>query len=363
MFDSLIAITATVLFSGVFIWYCYLLKKAHPKEDLGAVLTSRIILNNETIMMFLLICAAVAEGLSAATVFALDATVVHTNPLAKIISHTFITATGIVCTITFFRDLASVVEKDIDNVARFARVLSTMIVVLLALGSPIANVMLLAGNLKQEDILTLYFYGMFADNETWLAILKNWGYPHNWSAWAAMQPALKTGVFIGLFHLAVGLLEGFRSLAAKNRRERVKFVDAPKAESETKEKDKEKPAPKEGDRHDEMEAEKRQYDKIDDTLRYLFLRIGYEGTKLKTMVESAKKIIDSTHNTDKKKATNMVAIASKLKIDGETIKNTTDADEKKKKNKDLDERIHKFFTASKNNTGDAVGLSMTLKKN
>jgi len=158
-------------------------------------------------------------------------------------------------------------------------------------------------------------------------------------------------------------LEGFRSLAAKNRRERVKFVDAPKAESETKEKDKEKPAPKEGDRHDEMEAEKRQYDKIDDTLRYLFLRIGYEGTKLKTMVESAKKIIDSTHNTDKKKATNMVAIASKLKIDGETIKNTTDADEKKKKNKDLDERIHKFFTASKNNTGDAVGLSMTLKKN
>ena len=241
----------TIIFSlGIFVlfgWYCHILVKTH-KRPLGELLTWKAIKHNESIFVMMMIVACVAEGISAATVLAPG--LVPANPLARISSHLFISFAGIIGSMTLFKDTAQVVFPGTDGTSRFFQFLVVIFLASLAFGSPILNLILMAGNLKQELELELFLYRLnpLTTGDDWRAILVFYEKDVHWSAWAALEPNLKVSFGITVLHFIIAGLEGARSMSTKARREELmKPIEDKKKKDDDKKDDEKKDDDKKDD--------------------------------------------------------------------------------------------------------------------
>lgn len=320
MLDSLTATLAAVAAIGAFATYCYFLQKGESRP-LGELLVDEAVLKNESILMLLMMGASVGEALQAATVFSPDIKI-HTAVISRIVGHLFISVTGMVATLTFFRDVGALFEAGLDKHSRFARFIVILIVFLMMVGAPIANTILLAGNLKQEVILDLFFvsWNPFIGDEEYIRILQIWGYAPTWSAWAAMETALKMSWIINLFHFSIAILEGVRSVSSKSRRKRLLFKEDDKTEEDSSKKKNDKKDERKDDDSETMAGEKRHYEAVSKNITFLLSRIGYrEKTKLESMVKAAVKVLDDTYTAKQRVAMGIAARLAALVAEGKTI--------------------------------------------
>ena len=219
------------------------------------------------------------------------------------------------------------------------------------------------------SIVSLYAYSWICSNETWIAILSNWGYDAHWSPWAAMQPSLKANVVIGMFHVAIGLLESLRLMSTEKRQQRVFFQD-PEEEKKSEgkeEKEGEKKKEKPDKSYQPMEGEERAYKAFSENAKYLLNRLGYRDNALEKIVQEAIRVMDAMHKKNEALAMGMAARMGNLVTRAKTIDASADSDKREKKEA-LKKDLYKFFQdKAKNEKGeyitsvDKAGLGMNLK--
>lgn len=347
LFNNITTMIFAVVIIAMFSLYCHLLVKQH-KRPLGELLTWQAIKHNESIFVLMMIGACIAEGISAATVLAPG--LIPSNPLARTAGHFFISFAGILGALTLFKDTAQIAVSGSDGWSRFFQALVVGFIIILTFGSPLLNLVLMAGNLKQEAELSMYLYSFKASPEDWTRALTAYGYDKNWSAWAALEPNLKVSVVITFLHFVIAGLEGARSMSTKERRAELMILTSPKSEKDDKKDDK-----KEDKKEDKPAPGK-------PNLRKLLEYYGYTGADLDSKLEASYKILADM--PDKGKQGKLGVRAVKLVDEISTIKDTkypSDAARKDAENA-LKEKIKEFFGNShKIDDANKAGLSTTLK--
>lgn len=343
----------TILFAGalivMFALYCHTLVKQH-KRPLGELLTWQAIKHNESIFVLMMIAACIAEGISAATVLAPG--LVASNPIARTSSHLFISFAGIIGSLTLFKDSAQILFPGSDPVSRFFQFLVVVFIVILAFGSPLANLYLMAGNLKQELELQLYLFGMspFTTAENWRATLEFYGKDIHWSAWAALEPNLKVSVAISFFHFIIAGLEGARSMSTKKRREELmRTIEEKKEEGEKKQEDN-KDKEKDKDKEDNKGG-------MRSNLATLLAFYGtYNTDEVTKFAKDAYALLDAITNQSLKGkfGTRIAELTQKV----EAVKKAPDPN----KERDLKLKIRSLFGGDKHSEDPQVrGFGITLK--
>lgn len=344
------------------IWGYFVQKK--QGKPIGEILSVGAIYHNESILVILLILACLSEGLSAATAFTND--VMHTNVMARICSHLFISIVGIVGTLTFFRDAGSVFEPKLDWQTRLVRICVVATVFVLLVGSPIFNLMLMAGNMKQEHELELFLYSWVSSDEQYLRVLQVWGLDAKYSSWAALQPALKVSIAISFFHFWIGLLEGLRVMASPERRGLL-FPEKKKEDKKEEKKDEKEDLKRDPKRESPTPGEERAYKALSDNAEFLLSRLNYRGEPLKAMVKEVVKVLDSVHSKDKQLAMALAAKMASFKSEAHTLDQSNEANKSENKAKQK-EKIRQFFTdplriekGGAYHTATKAGLGLDLK--
>lgn len=341
------SITTIVFALGIFVlfgWYCYILVKTH-KRPLGELLTWQAIKHNESIFVMMMIVACVAEGISAATVLAPG--LIAANPIARVSSHLFISFAGIIGSMTLFKDTAQVLFPGADGVSRFFQFVVVIFLTILALGSPLLNLILMAGNLKQELEFELFYFHLnpLTTGEEWQSVLEYYGKDKHWSAWAALEPNLKVSVGITFLHFIIAGLEGARSMSTPKRREELMkpIEDKPK-EEENKDKSKDKDKDK-----DESGMQK--------NLAILLKFFGqYGADDIEKLSGDAYNVLHKISDTSMK--AKMGIRISTLVQESVSLKDSKDD----KKIKDLKEKIRNLFGGSKSEKDyNKSGFGITLK--
>ena len=379
--DTLIATASALLaLTGIGV-YCYYLQKRNPDKTLGELVAQEIVLKNETILMFLMFGASLGEALQAATVFAPNAGI-HTAVMSRIITHLFISAIGMVGTLMFFREVGAVFVGGIDWFSRAVRILIVLVVFFAMVAAPLVNTALLAGNVKQEIVLSLFYYSLnpFVDEYQYQQYLTKWGYAPNWDAWSALEPVLKASIWINIFHALIAVLEGLRMMSSSSRRS-LFFAEA-KELSDEKDKKKSKEEKKEGkegkEDNDLMESQKRHMDAASAGIKYLMTAWGYPNSDVNGIVQEALRVLTAVHNEEKDKHTYVaVTLAGKvasLKTKFETMYTIKDQEKKKEEKTKLLEEVKKLFesplraekkageTKGKLLERDKAGFGLELKK-
>lgn len=348
LFNNVTAIVFSIVIIGMFSLYCFLLVKQH-KRPLGELLTWQAIKHNESIFVLMMIGACIAEGISAATVLAPG--LIPSNPLARIVGHFFISFAGILGALTLFKDTAQIVISGSDGWSRFFQFLVVGFIIVLTFGSPILNLVLMAGNLKQEAELSMYLYSFRASPEGWARALAVYGYDSNWSAWAALEPNIKVSVVITFLHFVIAGLEGARSMSTAERRAELMTSMDKKKEEEKKDESKDKKE----EAKSKAEAGKPQLEKL---LKFY----GYEDSELQSKLEAAYSILAGITDTSKQGKIGIRSVQLVDKI--AKIKDTRYSSEGAKKDAEdkLKEEIKVFFGNSHKIEDPAkAGLSTTLK--
>lgn len=354
LFNSVTSIIFVILIMGGFALYCNLLVKKY-KRPLGELLTWQAITHNESIFVLMMIAACVAEGLSAATVLAPG--LIPANPIARNTSHLFISFAGIVGALTLFKDTAQVAIPGSDPTSRFFQFIVVLFLLGLALGSPILNLILMAGNLKQEIELQLFFFGLnpFVTQLEWERTIAFYGHDPKWSAWAALEPNLKVSFGITVLHFLIAGLEGARSMSTAARRKQLFETYDVKKEGEKKE----------GEKKEENSEEKSEDDnsmKRNFTVMLSFF--GYTGSELADLANKGYEVLYSMSDTGEQGK--MGVRAAQLAQDTISLgKKNLNGAEKDRQEKELKLRIREFFGATKDKTKQPDikkrGLGITLK--
>jgi len=347
LFNSVTSIIFVVLIMGGFALYCNLLVKKY-KRPLGELLTWQAITHNESIFVLMMIAACVAEGLSAATVLAPG--LIPANPIARNTSHLFISFAGIVGALTLFKDTAQVAIPGSDGTSRFFQFIVVVFLFGLALGSPILNLILMAGNLKQEIELQLFFFGLnpFVTQTEWERTIAFYDHDPKWSAWAALEPNLKVSFGITVLHFLIAGLEGARSMSTAARRKQLFET------YEVKEEDKKEDEKKKEENDNSMKR----------NLHTMLKFFGYSGSELDDLVTQGYNVLYAIADVGDQGKMGVRA----AQLAQETIaigKKNLSGTEKEKQEKELKLRIREFFGATKDPAKQSDikkrGLGITLK--
>ena len=338
----LLGVAVIVLF-GV---YCYLLVRKH-KKPIGELLAWQAVKENESIFVLGMIFACVAESISAATVYAPVEGIIHSNIFSKILQHLFIGFIGIIGSLTFFKEIGSIFEKGIGAYSVAIRVVIVFVLGVMAIGSPIMNLILMAGNLKQETDMNLWFYSFVASHEEQVRLYVLYGKDATWSPWAALQPSIKTSIGVSFFHTIIALLEGLNNLRSKERRSL--FFTAPKDKEKDKEKEKDKDTTEEND-----ESTK----EIRSNIEFLLKRLNYKDSGLANVTKAALKVL--TGITEPAKEAELTIDVAKLVTECGVVDRKTYANDDVKKNakKKLDEQIITLFGKK---APEGFGMKVTKK--
>lgn len=354
LFNNITSIIFAISVIVMFVIYCHVLVKQH-KRPLGELLTWQAIKHNESIFVMMMIAACVAEGLSAATVIAPG--LIPANPLARVTSHLFVSFAGIIGALTLFKDAAQILLPGSDGLSKFFQFLVVVFIVILAFGSPLLNLYLMAGNLKQELELQLYFFQVapWTTYDEWSQVATFYDKDPQWSAWAALEPNLKVSVGITFLHFMIAGLEGARSMSTANRRKQLFEIYEEKKE-EKKEVDK---RPKDEEQDD---------DGMKRNLHTMLAFYGYTGDELKKFVSDGYNVLYSITDTgiQGKMGVRTAQLAKEVEALG---KRSLSSSEKEKLERELKIKIRELFGASKRLTGsdgkpvDAkkLGLGITLR--
>lgn len=338
-----------VLVVAMFAIYCHVLVRRY-KRPLGELLTWQAIKHNESIFVLMMVAACVAEGLSAATVLAPG--LIPANPFARTTAHLFVSFAGIIGAMTLFKDTAQILIPGADNTSRFFQFLVVIFLGTLTFGSPILNLILMAGNLKQELELQLFLFGMnpLVTSQEWESTLAFYGYDPKWSAWAALEPNLKVSIGITFLHFVIAGLEGARSMSTKKRREEL-FTKY--EEVKDKKEDKTEPEKDDKDKSDMNSMKKN----LDSLLGFY----GYQGSEKESLAKAGYEQLHAiTDVALQGKMGVRVAVLAK-KVEALSKKSLTDA-ERIQESKEIKEEIRKLFGGSRKETDPKLrGLGITLR--
>lgn len=339
--NYVVAIGLGLLFFGMFGWYCWALEKKY-KRPVGELLTWKAIVQNESILVLLMLMALFAEAINAATSHAEG--VIPPNAMTGMFIHIFIGAVGAIATLTFFRDMGAAFEKNIDGTSRFWRITIIAILGMMVIGSPIAQMLLMAANLKQELELQLYMYSWnpLVTHDDWVKLLQFYHKPEDYSAWAGLQRNLKGSIVVSVFHMLIAVLEGARHMSSKERRNLIftvgNYEDPDKKKDESKDKNK-----------DESKDKDKNKTAVLENLEFLLQRYGYKDKdKLK---KNAKDATNNFHKHYKGAEEGSMAVRiadlrnTAAKIDAG---NYGDYANKDAANKALNKQIRELFSGSVN---------------
>lgn len=283
-------------------WAYYLVKR--EKKPFGEIFNVMLVHQNESILVAVTLLIFFAEAVLAATVHPPGE--IPPPPFARFISHLAISIVGITANVTLMKQFARVFEPKIDAVSRFARVLLTGSLFLMATGIPLANCVLISAGLGQDLKLELFLmsWNPFVTSYELSAVIQKFGGdPTQYRPWAAMSYAMKTTVVMTVLHTWVGVIMGLYNLASQERRKEVMSNPyAPKDEKKDDKKDKKTDEEKRKEReerkeYEPMEGEKRADEESESNLIYLLRRMRYEGSDLDKMVKLASKAHYSMANS------------------------------------------------------------------
>jgi hypothetical protein len=282
---------------------------------------------------------------SAATVYAPTVEIVHQNIFAKIMQHLFISVAGIIGSLTFFKEIGSIFEKGIGTYSVAVRIVIVFVLGTMAIGSPIMNLVLMAGNLKQEVDMNLWFYSFVASQDEEVRLYTLYGKDATWSPWAALQPSIKTSIGVSFFHTIIAFLEGLNNMRDKERRG-LFFTPA------KDKKPKEESAPAATEAADESTKE------IEANIQFLLKRLNYKDNTLANVTKAATKVMMNI--TDPAKEADLTIKVAQLVTDCKQTDNKTFAndDAKKAAKKKNDDAIIKLFGTK---SPEGFGITVTKK--
>lgn len=344
---------ALLLGAGVWLW---LLSKKNPGLDLGELIATMAVDKNETIFVICVFGIFMAEAFVAATVHAPNEP--PPNPLARILSHTLISVIGTVASVTAVRDLATMFMPNIPVGERVLKIMMATFVTALAVTIPYFNLILIASGLGQYSEYDLWTYSLYASPTNWAMTLKAFNLPENYQAFAQLQTILKTSIIMTGCHYALNILEGFRNIVSKRRREMLfeRIYEELKADA--------KKGKGTNVNNNPMPGEQRQYQEVPKNARFLLSRLNYARDKLDKMVDEVEKAIDRIK--DDSVRMKMAARMGALVTEAKTIDSSSGGNKATKK-AELVDKIYDFFQGPiKGSDGkelppDKRGLNLSIK--
>lgn len=351
--------------AGLGIWL-YLLKRKYPSLNLGEILSSVFSREHETVFVLTLLLINVTEAIMAASIHPSGQT--PPNPLARFLSHMGIQLIAIAAGTSMWRELAKAFEPKISKAARTARFLKGAAITYAAIKIPFINLDIIANGLHEDVVLSLYQAGLnpFIGHSTLVQAYQYYGYPENYSPWGGMSYVMCTSTALTHIHMMLIGIEGLSLLdpTSETRQKLLKNLPLKEEKKEEKKDEKKEDKDKKKDKvekEDLMNAEKRNLEKVPDNLAFLLKRVGYSGDQLDKFVKQASEKLDKMPPQEGSKMSERL---SNLVNECNTLtKSNLSGDEKKKKNNEIKDKIHKIFAASPNATEiKDRGFGMTLKK-
>ncbi len=347
------------------IWAWWLTKR--EKKPFGEVMSVMAVHQNESIFVFMTVLIFFAEAIVAASVHPPGE--VPAPPLGRFLSHIIISTVGTVASVTLIKDIASVFEPKLDWVSRFARIFVVGGVGMFAVGTPLANGMLIAAGLGEDlkfylFLLDYFTFGVSDEDFAYVVVTKYGGSP-SYSSWSSMSYVLKTSVVMMFCHMAIPILEGFRNISSPERRSilfRNPYITDKEIEDAKKKAEREK---KNKDDSAATEGEKRYAEKLDENLLFLLQRLRYnkDDDAIPGILKECNKILDKLPTTELKikLASRIGALVNECKtLDGEKLEKV-EREEKKSK---LKRKIRALFENDpKADKIENKGFGLTLKGN
>ncbi len=359
------------------IWY-YRLQKKNPELDFGPLVATSMVDKHETIFMGIVFLEYIMTALVASTVHMPDSNGIEMSPLGRLGLHIVLSLTGTVAQFTLARDIAVLFIK--QSVGEYAgNAFTTIIIILLAMGVPYANLMLIASSVGASLPFQVWIYSIspFTDSQEMLNIYYSLGYPENYQPWENLPPVMHVCIVSAIVvHYGLTIVEALRTISSPKRRKML--LDRVKAEQKIEEEEKEKSS-KDDENNDRkkgdaakspLPGEKRSLEAVEGNIKFMLRRFGYDGDKLTNKV---KELTTAMMSPGDKSASEIedtqLHFASKLAsfvLTAKTIDSKMNGDEKKNKNKALIEDFRKFVEAPKWDgknliSRDKRGLGIKLK--
>lgn len=334
------------------IWY-YRLQKANPELDFGPLVATSMVDKHETIFMFIVFMEYIMTALVASTVHKPDSTGIEMSPLGRVGLHIVLSLTGTVAQFTLARDIAILFIRQKPGELT-GNALATIVILLLAMGVPYANLLLIASSTGESIPFQMWLYSIspFTDNQEMAAMLYSFGYPDNYQPWENMSSVLHVCIVSAIIvHFGLTFVEAMRTMSSPKRRKMLMDRVYKEREMDEKKDDKKGSGKKSDDKKGEgdakTEGQKRQLENVESNIKFMLRRRGYDGDKL---ANKTKEIATAMNNPgdkgDAEAEETMLAWAAKLSsmvLTARTIDSKETGDEKKKRNqallKEFDELI------------------------
>ena len=350
-----------------FFWAWYITKR--EKKPLGEIVSVMLVHQRESIFVCLILIIYLAESLLASSVHP-DAGELP-SPLARFLSHFSVSIFGMVSSLAFIRETASLFDPELykkpyDYASIIARSIVAGFAFLFAWAVPFANAWIISVGLGDSEnikyMLWLEKYVIFwhshADYVT--EVIKYGGDPISYRPMGAMSYQMQTTVILTLVHIFATISEGAQNLTSRSRRQWL-FANPHLSEKdiEDQKKRQERAAAKEKGPTPE---EKQRLDTVEEGIEYLLKRFKYSGDDLKKASALAKtNLHEKVESRDPNLAIGLASEIAKLRVLYEAADKVSDAKAKEDKKKDLDQQTRQLFAKSpKGATIKDVGLGITL---
>lgn len=326
-----------VMIFGVFtlggLWYLlWDLKRKHPGQDLGKVLSKQTIKRNEFLTELALIIFFASEAMTASTVFNGEDN--HGFPFGRFLMHISISFVGAMSSITLVRDIATMFTKKTHFGYYINNLVLVFILAIISLSVPFFNVMAIASNLDQSFEYFEWWFKITHSEAAYNSFLLKHKLPEDRDVFSMLETTLQVSIGQSIFHVLMAMVLGLRATSSAARIAGIMEVDE-------EEDDKKKKDHKEKEEKKDEKEEKEDEAAFKDLIGYLLKRVGYvDNLKVKNIqTQAAKKI----GNLDPKEQAIIAKNIGQLKLEAIDVDAETDKTKKTNRNNELKKKIKELF--------------------
>jgi hypothetical protein len=313
MFADYVVLWTGLGFMVILAGMLYLIRKNNPDRDLGEVLTTSVINQNEVILDVIIIFLYLAEAITAASVHTEGAGPMS-NPFARLITHLLISSVGAVANLTLIKDIATIF-RPMPISYGIINAFIALILLTISISVPFANLDMIASNLSSEFEFRHWIYSLTASETSYQNFLIKYKYPENYKVWENLPVQLKVSIWTAMVHYLVMVLLSLRTLSTPTRRALL-FLHVDKYEKkaeaiikpkEKEEKEEKKEESKEEKKEEKKEDKKPERSALADNIEYLLKQYGYKDQiKVQNIVKAVQ---EKLKNTDQETVSTSVELA------------------------------------------------------
>jgi len=332
---SIIIILGLAVVIGLIYWIHITMKK-NPDMTFGDIVNAKIV--TERVSIFIITCFIIniTEAIMAASITPIGETA--PNPLSRIMSHMIIAIAGITSGLSVPDLFRATIAKDSKH--RGYAFILFIFAFIGTFGFPYGNLILIAGGLKEYQLLNIYIYGLFPWNDM-AAYYASVGLPVNFSPIEHMSYVLVTSTFMTFAHYFLVLFDGIHMIYHNKTVLNIKLENKGKDGKDDKSKDSTKP---------------KDFDPITKLIKRYF-NTGDSTSEVTNWITNAHRVHDNMDTGDKARlSSNIAAIVSEMEKLDRDIANL-DKEEKSAKKLEFRNKIKSFFRESTKN-GKGFGLTL-----